>query len=90
MNVTISVTQADIDDGRHRDCTSCPLALAVRRALPSLPGLSVGNWGIFPDPRRDPIELPDTARIFVATFDADLPVEPFSFTIDVPAELVSP
>lgn len=41
MNVTVSVTQADIDSGVRSDCGHCPLARAVMRAL-QIDRISVG------------------------------------------------
>ncbi len=80
MATMIEVTQGDIDNGL-RDCTNCPVALAVNRAMcqsvkvtpTRIEFISGGRWatslGVY---------------LFINHFDAGLPVKPFKFEIDVP------
>ena len=89
MNVTITVTQDDIDQGVIDGC-KCPIALAVARVLPGDIHWHVGNSHIFmgePDGPKPQVELPSEARIFIGRFDGGLRPEPFSFVLDIPGQL---
>lgn len=90
MNVTVSVTQDDIDHGIPEDGCACPIARAARRAIPSLPELVVGIYELFPSNiGRHLAELPDAAMAFIDRFDQNGAVEPFEFTLDIPDELIA-
>ena len=90
MFIQINVTTGDIKQGRanqslrsedYSPTRMCPLALAVRRAMP---GSKVSNlyishyWNTL---YRFPIDLPKRAKDFTIAFDHHEPVQPFSFYI---------
>ena len=84
-NITIDVTQQDIDRAVRFSCGDCPIALAARRSL--------GNMSVFVTKRTmlirrlqytcDLISLPTDAVQFVSDFDERRPVSPFRFSITV-------
>jgi len=78
----ITVTQADIDGGRAKDCSECPIALAAKRAYPDS-DVIVGIAAIIVtdhDRGSRVYDLPEAASLFICHFDDHLPVEPFTFT----------
>lgn len=93
--VTVEVTQEDIDKGQRGEVCSCAIALAVTRALgePVVVGPQIDNlftWAVFA--RRGAsvsltgrviAKLPKEAREFAGRFDRMLEVEPFSFAVEV-------
>jgi hypothetical protein len=102
--VTVSVLQEDIDAGTPGEGCLCPIALAVHRALPHLPGAYVYSYGVAEafdsglDGDRDPkaavfAGLPPAARQFIFRFDCSdgepFSFEPFSFELDVPDYLMA-
>jgi len=90
VKVTIEVTADDIANGKPGVCSLCPIALAILRALPGWGDATVTNWHVFPpDDGFAEIDLPSAACDFIESFDClgQAAVEPFSFELDVPAEL---
>lgn len=96
MKITVNVTQADIDAGMPGFGCDCPVALAVHRALPHLPGAYVYSYGVATSAHleADPFgsvdvfaDLPRAARDFITRFDGSEQVEPFSFELELPDEL---
>jgi hypothetical protein len=95
--IQVSVTQEDIEHGDRRCRGTCPVARALDRWL--LPpgalvdykggaiesGTSYYSWT-----RYYFFALPDTAASFMKTFDVGGRVEPFSFMITLPSELLKP
>lgn len=90
--MTILVTAQDIERGRREECRSCPVAIAINRAIPSrnwrsLVGLyevafefgAAGTYGLYPV-----ANLPRAASTFIARFDREEPVEPFEFVMALP------
>lgn len=83
----VDVTQADIDNGVAGKSESCPVAIAVSRAMES--GVRVALGRVFvDDPRRaQPYFssglLPLNAREFIGLFDNHKPVQPFAFDVDM-------
>jgi hypothetical protein len=77
----IHVTQEDIQNGKRRSVYACPVARAVRRT----PGCEYG-WagtrriGTTGGPRGTH-DTPENVRTFMGLFDAQYPVEPFSFEL---------
>ena len=81
MNLTITVTAADIENGLPMYCGKCPIALAVKRAA--------GEWNV--NVAQDDIQIyhhqlgqraaktSRRARRFVRRFDSGKNVEPFTF-----------
>jgi hypothetical protein len=89
MIITVNVTEDDIRDGQAGVCRECPVALAIKRALPgtdvhvSYERVSLGG------PRRQEIlGTPDAVQEFIGRFDSALPVEPFEFDLDIPGHLI--
>lgn len=92
-DLILEVTQEDIDNGKRRNCSLCPIALALMRKFnldPSEDSLDAARVGltmasIFPvmDRKRKSqyFYLPDEASEFIKDFDSKLPVKPFSFTL---------
>jgi len=79
--VTIEVTAEDIAQGEAFDCGNCPIARAAKRALKKIcvVNLSTAYWSTGSAP------LTKKARAFVKNFDSGRPVQPFTFTLDVPS-----
>ena len=84
----VEVRSEDIEYGKRKDCTACPIALAIVRLVTERTCVKVSRddvemwrsqldrYSLFP-------ELPEEAREFIARFDKDLPVVPFSFELDI-------
>lgn len=90
MSLKVEVTQKDIDIGLRGDCSQCPVALAVSRALIAA-GLEYGvgvdelniklfRHGMLVHTIRTPKEVAE----FIEDFDSRYSVEPFLFEIEVP------
>jgi hypothetical protein len=99
--VTITVTQDDIDAGVRCQGDACPVWRAVARALP-WPVVWVGPEGVCnyrparPDGFWDwdwgyeyQALLPEEAITWIASYDCGYEAGPFSFGLDVPAELLA-
>lgn len=91
MRIKINVTQEDIDCGAPTNCGECPLARAIRRALP---GYEVRVYGEVVSVRRVEaagweewfdLTLPWVARCFVYDVDAGHFVTPIAFTLEIAA-----
>ena len=82
MNVTINVTQDDIDKGRARNVLCCPVALALRRATGK--GWTVSAMSVSLYKTRSGIRLPQVAVDFIAHFDDFPDGAKFSFGLDIP------
>ena len=82
----IEVTQDLIDKGEAKDCSSCPVALAILVAT-GAQAVEVYATGGFLATRRRGTEfvMPVEARQFIVDFDAGKRVAPFSFDLDLPA-----
>ena len=83
----ITVTEEDIKNGKARNCSECPVALALRRH--GLPHAEVDYDSIHyegPDGFPRTIEIPDRVYNFVKSFDAGswLHAHPFEFDLEVP------
>lgn len=85
--ITVEVTQADIDAGLRGNCAKCPVALALNRATGE-EWLVYEEYAIRNCDHLD-VPLPGECQSFVERFDEpeedDVPIAPFSFTIEVPA-----
>jgi hypothetical protein len=85
VKVHVDVTAEDIKDGEQRECSKCPLALALIRALPAAENVQVGPWTakmLDKDMRRWFTSLPVTAMNFVRHFDEGGWVVPISFDLE--------
>lgn len=81
--VLIEVTQEDIKKGERGMARCCPIALAVRRAL------GVEQVVVFTKvdvKGKFIIDSPPKVLRWACDFDDCLPVSPFSFYLDVPAQ----
>ncbi len=95
ITLQIEVTAADIENGSMRNARSCPIARAVNRAVSEILGQSfidprstVGSTvtttvydGVIASHFNGP--TPKTALEFWRAFDRELPVEPFSFVLEL-------
>jgi len=85
--VDIYVTDDDIRDGDPANCSECPIALAISRAVPNV-AVHVFDDSIIIMPFADgesnfTLTLPVNACNFIHYFDNGLPVQPFSFQLDL-------
>jgi len=93
IRITIDVTRQDLAAGIPGEPCTCPIAVAALRAMPFLTGIWVDETHIELDAGYGPydgaaIPLPPLARESISRIDAGDAVEPFSFDIDVPDELI--
>lgn len=79
----VEVTQRDIDEGKTRDCTHCPVALAIARAM-GLPEVHVAHDFFVAASGGPEIKLPPEVSIFIRQFDLREPVSPFTFELTIP------
>lgn len=86
----VKVTAAHLARGRPNSYTYGPIAHAIRdRCHPGvLAQLVHGELFLCLCGRRWWLFLPVRAREFTARFNAKLPCDPFSFRMDLPAELL--
>ena len=90
MRIKYQVTSEDIAHGEAEDTETCAIALSLTRTLgpgfaPSVytDKVTVGIAGF----RRD-VSLSRAAQRFVARFDANKPVKPQDFIIEIPDNIV--
>jgi hypothetical protein len=91
---TVTVTAEHIAKGQPRSAFSCPIAFALEDALPGTncyagrDNLTVyAHGGCAPWSVR--VRHPDSVLKFIRAFDSGLPVEPFTFELDYPAEVAA-
>jgi hypothetical protein len=90
VKTTINVTQEHIDKGKKGKCRECPIALAVQEKCISEISVGVISGAIFFDDDSHPAsEMAVEAIRFVWAFDLNGKVEPFSFDLDIPDELLA-
>jgi hypothetical protein len=91
MNITAHVTPGDIYNGSPGNACACPVWFAIARALPWLKSLeerfSVGPLGLGFGPFSVP--LPAIVHEFIGRVDNHEPVDPFSFTFQMPDDVMS-
>lgn len=94
MIVKIDVTAEDIEIGVPGETCACAVWIAVVRALPHLEyaGVCARTVQLARHLTDDgsTLPLPLAVQGTVSQMDSGLPVEPFSFELDVPDELVRP
>lgn len=84
VTMRIEVTQEDIKKGERHSGISCPIALALKRALPGRHvGVSEETADIGENAR---VLLPLEAQDFIDDFDDGLGVDPFAFELDYSGE----
>lgn len=84
-NPRITVIPNDIKVGIPHEGCHCPIAVATRRTFPdatficaSKSELVIRNKG----GSRINYRYPECAKVFMRTFDANLPVEPITFEVE--------
>ena len=88
--VEVTVTARHIDEGVPCTTTRCPVALAIMETVrPVRVDVQAGviNFGTGPG-QYTAVVPPDEVTWFVDEFDDLLPVEPFTFTLEVPDMLL--
>jgi len=78
--VKISVTSGDIQEGQRRDCFKCPIARAMKRALPSY-HITAGPNSLIVGTII--IDTPIICKDFMDEFDNHGEVKPFGFEIEI-------
>jgi hypothetical protein len=83
MEITVNVTQRDIERGIRSKCSDCPVALAVKRALGKRVKVfsGVSTSYLYLDHNKKPFPLPASAVEFIDRFDSGHKVEPFTFKL---------
>lgn len=87
MRLTVHVTEKHIREGRRSNCDLCPVALALKDA--SGKPWNVGYCGAYPADCRSNAFFPLEVTRFIRAFDAQISVEPFTFTLDLPDGLAT-
>jgi hypothetical protein len=87
MKTTINVTQEHIDKGLRRQCSKCPVALAIKDVCKPETYVNVSSV-IYVGGKFSKAAPLDVER-FIGRFDGSFSVEPFSFDLDIPAELLA-
>jgi hypothetical protein len=77
--ILVDITSEDISEGKPGSCGKCPIALAATRAMGRQVTVGATTIGEFFGTRY--WNLPEIAMNFIADFDCDRPVKPFSFPI---------
>lgn len=89
--VEISVTAEHINTGEQCSSDSDAVALAIMEALHPL-SIDVTaefiHFGL-PGGRYSPVVTPEEVSYWVDEFDDGLPVQPFTFTLEVPDEVTA-
>lgn len=80
--VAVRVTAGDIAHGFRNSCSDCPIALALKRALPEFDNkLSVDTDSFYGDWDGEMHPLPQKAQDFIFDLDAGRHVKPFTFVV---------
>jgi len=80
MKVKVIVTEQDIVNGIRHDCSSCPIALALKRVFPnSDPDVGYDSYIHRNGQSTLVLTVPPTAQDFILRFDDGEDVEPFEF-----------
>jgi hypothetical protein len=86
--ITVEVTQEDIDNGKRGRCFSCPVALAIQRAINKIYGISSGSVTslhiMYCNSHNDLVvlETPEYVRQAIKWFDRTGQMKPFTFTLE--------
>lgn len=75
----IRVLKSHIKKGIPRQFSSCPVALAVKKAMPGCRRIEVGYGWISVD--GNDIRIPNKVEEFIKNFDKGKKVEPFEFNL---------
>ena len=86
--IRVRVTQEDIDAGVRGDCTSCPVALALLRAVPGAYEAAVDgphfDLAMVDGPNLYDVPLPRRVAWAIARFDFSGTMSPFEFDLSLP------
>lgn len=85
--VRINVTQRDIDRGVRSTLTSCPIALAIKRRVVEDSTVAVTQFAVLYGTFMSS-PFPYRATQFIYHFDLGKPVKPFTFTLELPEEVL--
>ena len=84
--VRVEVTAEDIEEGQPNMCRACPVALAIRRATKAEEVFVIRTATIYPPAGMSyVVALPYEVITFIERFDLDAHVEPFEFSLEIPA-----
>jgi hypothetical protein len=84
--LTVNVTSGHIARGNRQHARRCPVAIAIREALPAWSLFRKLTVSVAPCTARAGFQvgrLPRPAQNFISNFDARFSVEPFTFTLDM-------
>lgn len=79
-------TAEDIKEGTRHSCSSCPVALAIRRGMKLRSHVSILNVKVYQTTVQDEhlfCRLPNHIVNFIHDFDNGKQVEPVSFELDL-------
>jgi len=79
----ITVTAEDIASGRRGEPSLCPIATAIRRAIPGSDPWVNYTFVDFYEPARPSARLPFAAQEFISGFDRGFGGHPFDFDLDL-------
>lgn len=87
MIILIKVTGEHIRAGHGGDCSSCPIALAIREQT-IFKSVEVTNVKVYKDQTHNAndvwlCKLPVEAQEFIVNFDRDMGVCPFTFELEI-------
>jgi len=91
MVITVKITECHIATGLRRSSSCCPVALAVKSLLKQECFVSVHSKSVgFYDTVSQPVVsvLPGQAHEFILAFDENMEVEPFSFDLEIPDNMI--
>jgi len=81
--IELNITLEDIQQGTPSECSKCPIALALKRAVPGITALAVDTSFIyFQEDRKFFVWTPLEAGDFINNFDRGNFVEPFHLTLE--------
>lgn len=95
--VKVPVTQEHIDKGLRQDCARCPAAVGLTAVLKEGVGVAITNtsvrwWAPHGRPARSydsgRADTPPSVQKFIWAFDKGRKVEPFTFSVELPQEIL--
>jgi hypothetical protein len=93
--IHVAVTQTEINLGKVKLCTLCPVAIATKRAFAFRFGVDAAVWVGLDGPRDAVvmldgfvIQLPRAVGQWVNLFDSGIKPEPIEFDMEIPNALL--